>query len=244
MNRRQNQMCNNITRQQQCRANHMAAKSPMTGGRMRAGEDPAVAKNVIFDTTTNLCRVLDPKIDSGKVGAYATIEDCNVAAITLMYDATIDYDCSCMNSDGAKVTSPLPLGYYAGVEKCQKDQPQGCNTVKSTAKETCPAFYDMATTRIVNTDKALAASAKALDASNKQVISSNKALADSKAKEGCSKDEQKKLKMWYWVIIGIAGFLLIGLALLFWHFNKKLKDEIKLYKPQPPSSPATSLASI
>jgi flagellar basal body-associated protein FliL len=78
---------------------------------------------------------------------------------------------------------------------------------------------------------------KALDASNKQVISSNKALADSKAKEGCSKDEQKKLKMWYWVIIGIAGFLLIGLAvLLSWHFNKKLKDEIKLYKPQPPLS--------
>ncbi len=81
---------------------------------------------------------------------------------------------------------------------------------------------------------------KALDASNKQVISSNKALADSKAKEGCSKDEQKKLKMYYWIIIGIAGFLLIGLALLSWHFNKKLKNQINLLKPQPPLSEVTS----
>ena len=239
MNRRQNQMCNNITRQQQCRAHHMAAKSPMTGGRMRAGEDPAVVKNVIFDTTTNLCRVLDTTTESGKVGAYATIEDCNVAAIKLMYDATIDYDCSCMNSNGATVTSPLPLGYYAGVEKCQKDQPQGCKAVKLAAKENCADFYNMATTRIVNTDEALAAAAKALDASNKQVISSNKALADSKAKEGCSDDEKKKFKMYYWIIMLIAVVLLGVLVGVSVHFYKKYKKEINPKAPplsQVPSS--------
>lgn len=197
MNRRQNQMCNNITRQQQCRANHMAAKSPMTGGRMRAGEDaPVVGKTVIFDETTKVCR---PFTDNDQGLQYATLDACvNDNILTL--DATMTEGCNCKSSNTYG-------GSMTGL-RCMASQ---------------PVCYQ-----------------KALDASNKQVISSNKALADSKAKEGCSKDEQKKLKMYYWIIIGIAGFLLIGLALLSWHFNKKLKNQINLLKPQPPLSEVTS----
>lgn len=216
MNRRQNQMCNNITRQQQCRAQHMAAKSPMTGGRMRAEEDapPVVGKTVIFDETTKVCRPFTDKeilIDGLMGGTYATLDACvNDNILTL--DATMTEGCNCKpsNTYGGSMTGL----------RCMASQP-------------------------VCYQKALDSSAKALDASNKQVISSNKALADSKANEGCSKDERKKLTMWYWVIILIAVAILIGLAVVFWHFNKKLQNEIKLYKPPPPPSlPGTSLPGI
>ena len=102
MNRRQNQMCNNIRRQQQCRANHMAAKSPMTGGRMRAGEDaPVVGKTVIFDETTKICRPFtdnEIKIVGLMGGQYATLDDCvNDNILTL--DATMTEGCNCKSSN-------------------------------------------------------------------------------------------------------------------------------------------------